>query len=380
MSESSTRSSKKFESAILFQNGSIGDFLMSLFLAELLKESKAVDHITIAVPRNFDLLKGLLGSYPYISAVEVSRRSGWVRLFKIGRRRCLVILQPALGRIPLRVKIVAWFLSRGSGSELIGFQDKGPLCKTLYSQTLVYDTNRLYSENIQKIVRSLGAPVRIRIPRLTFALCLEHIKECGLYRTRYMVFHPGASVHERSFTAQAAREVIMYVLDKDPELRVVLSGSEADREWIEEIKASVQMHERIITAAGFSLHKLAALIGFAEFYLGIDTGTTHLACFLQARVIVVAHCGTATNWLPFYCPSATVLYRLKGEEVVHQTREYLAVGGRGRVKPFDTVPMNAVRSALDECLERVFHGNSSSESNAWASQRCPESSADEPPG
>jgi len=344
---------KKFESAILFQNGAIGDFLMSIFLAELLKKSGCVDHIFIVVPRNYDLLNGLLGNYPYISAVKVSRRTGWFQLLKIIRRPCLVVLQPALGEIPLRVKLIGWFISRGYGSEFVGFQDKSTLCKALFSKTLVYQTDHLYSENIQNVVRSLGAPVLVQAPQLKLAPYLDQIKEWRLHQKPYMVFHPGASVRERSFTTQAAREVVTYVLEKNPEMHVVLSGSETDRQWIEEITKSIQKEDRIITAIGWSLHKLAALIQSAEFYLGIDTGITHLACFVQARVIVAAHCGTAANWLPFYCPTATMLYRLEDEEKVHQSREYLDVRRRGRVKPFGAVPINAIRAVLDECLDCV---------------------------
>jgi len=61
---------KKFESAILFQNASIGDFLMSIFLAELHKKSRYVDHITIVVPRNFNSLKGLLPRVISLSLLE----------------------------------------------------------------------------------------------------------------------------------------------------------------------------------------------------------------------------------------------------------------------------------------------------------------------
>lgn len=343
---------KKFKTAILFQNGAIGDFLMSIFLAEMLQKSGVIDHITIVVPRNLNFLRGLIGAYPYISAIEVSRRGGWVQLLKIIRHPCLVILQPALGRIPLRVEILGWLISRSCGSELIGFQDKSRVCKALYSKTLVYETDQLYSENIQNLVRGLGAPVLVQVPRLTLEPCLEHIKKCGLYQRRYMVFHPGSFVRKRSFTAPSVGEVITYVLDKNPAMHVVLSGSGEDRQWIEQIKNGIQDRDRIMTAIGCSAQDIAALIRFADLYLGVDTGITHLACFLQARVIVAAHRGTATDWLPFYCPTATVLYRLEEEEGVHQSRVYLDVRRRGRVKPFGTVPVNAICTVLDECLDR----------------------------
>ena len=78
----------------------------------------------------------------------------------------LVTIQPTVGTIPLKVKFAAWLLSRGRGSEYVGFQDQGPLCKRLYSKTLVYNTDRLYSENMQSVVRALGASVHSQIPNL----------------------------------------------------------------------------------------------------------------------------------------------------------------------------------------------------------------------
>src|SRR6266545_6012402 len=97
-------STETIRSAVLFQNGSIGDFLMSIFLAELLQKSGYADHITIVVPRNLNFLRGLIGAYPYISAIEVSRRGGWGQILKMMRHPNLVIIHPTLGKIPFRIK------------------------------------------------------------------------------------------------------------------------------------------------------------------------------------------------------------------------------------------------------------------------------------
>jgi len=342
--------SKRFETAVLFQNGSIGDFLMSIFLAEMLKKSGYVEHITIIVPRNLNFLKGLIGSYPYISGVEISRHGGWVRLLKIIHGPCLVVLQPALGLIPLRIKVLAWLLSRGYRSALVGFQDKSRLCKAFYSKTLVYDTNRLFSENIQNVMSVLGAPVNIDVPALNVIPAKEIIHSFGLAYTPYALFHPGASAPRRSFTVRAAREVIEHVLKQNSEMHVVLSGSAAERNYLEEIKMAVQKQERVHTAIGRSAQEMAALIQFAQCFIGTDTGITHLACFLRARVIVAAHPGSAANWLPFYCPTATVLYCLEDQDRVHQERDYLETRRRGKLRPFGMVPVNAICGVLDELL------------------------------
>ena len=81
--------------AVLFQNGAIGDFLMAIYLAELLRESGCVERITIIVPRNLNFLQGLIESYPHISIVEISRRRGWAQLLKMTRGPTLVTIQPA---------------------------------------------------------------------------------------------------------------------------------------------------------------------------------------------------------------------------------------------------------------------------------------------
>ncbi len=343
------RSAKKLKTAILFQNGSIGDFLMFIFLAELLQKSGYVDHSTIVVPKNLNFLRGLIGAYPYISAMEVSRRSGWGQMVKRMRHPNLVIIQPTPGKIPFRIKALGWLMSRSSGTEFIGFQDKGPLCKALYSKTLVYDTNQLYSENIQNIVRALGIPVLVQVPNLTITADFKPIQACGLDHRPYIVFHPGGSNPKRAFTVQAAREVIEHVLRRNPEMHVVLSGSSAERNWLEEIRNGIEQKERIINAIGCSAREIAAFIQLAEFFIGTDTGITHLACFLRARVIVAAHHGTA-NWLPFYCPSATVLYRLAEEEAVRQSREYLDMQRRGRLQPLGTVPTHAICAVVERFI------------------------------
>lgn len=340
---------KEFKTAILFHNGSIGDFLMFIYLAELLQKSGCIDHATIVVPKNLDFLQGFLGAYPYISAVEVSRRGGWSQIVKTLQRPRLVIIQPTVGKIPLRIKVLGSLLSRCSGAEFIGFQDKGRLCKALYSRTLTYDTDRLYSENIQSIVRSLDAPVLVQVPTLAITGDDRSIHAHGLDTRRYIVFHPGASMTKRAFTIQGAQDVIEHVLKRNPEMRVVLSGSRAEGKWIEEIRNGILEQERAINTTGCSAREIATLIQGAEFFIGTDSGITHLACFLGARVIVAAHHGTA-NWLPFYCPSATVLYRLAEEEAVHQSREYLDARRQGRLKPFGRVPSEAICAAVDKFI------------------------------
>jgi len=340
--------------AVVFHNGAIGDFLMCVYLAELLRISGYVDSVIIAVPRNFDFLKGLIGAYPFISAVQVSRHGGLGQLLKVAKRVRLIVLHPTVGHIPLRLKLLGWCFSRFCGAEFVGFQDQGPLCRILYTRALTYNTNQLFIESIHEIIRTLGARIPVQPPALKIVPDFRLVREHGLSPRQYLVFHPGASAAKRSFNLRAAREVIQYVLERNPAMRLVLSGSVAERNWIEEIRNGIPGKERVVSAIGCSAQELAAFIQSTQLFIGTDSGITHLACFLRVPVIVAAHHGTA-NWLPFYCPTATVLYRLEEESAVHQSREYLDAKRRGRLKPFGAVPVDAVCAAIDESLDSQPH-------------------------
>jgi len=338
---------KIHKNAVLFGSGSIGDFLMFIYLSEMLTRSGSAERISMLVPRNARFLSGLLQEYPYISLAEISRFKGWGRFCTMLVRSNLVILHPTLGRIPLRVKILAWLLTCCRESELIGFHDAGPLC-SLYSKMLTYDTNKPYIDTVRDLACSVGARADTAPPCLRFPFSPEVLKTYGLPGKKYIVFHPGASNPKRMFTIDASVEFISFIHKEYPEMYVVLSGGADESEFIRGIMEKTGK-ERIVAAVGTSAKDIASLIHSAKLFVGTDTGITHLACFLGARVIEAAHHGTA-NWLAFYSPQATVLYRLANEEETHTGEEYLHKHAKGAVRPFGAVPVIEVCRAIEELL------------------------------
>lgn len=333
--------------AVLFGSGSIGDFLMFIYLSEMLMRSGSLERITMLVPRNARFLSGLLHEYPYISLAEVSRFKGWGRFCTMLGRPNLVILHPTLGRIPLRVKILAWLLSRTEGSELIGFQDAGPLC-SLYSKTLSYTTDKPYIDTVRDLARAAGSDADRQPPRLRFSPCPDVLETHGLLGKKYVVFHPGASNPRRMFTIDAGAELVAFIRKEYPEMYVVLSGGADESECIRDIMEKAGQ-ERVVVAVGTSAKDLASLIQGARLFIGTDTGITHLACFLGAKVLQAAHHGTA-NWLTFYAQRATVLYRLANEEETHTGEEYLQKHAKGVLRPFGAVPVIEVCRLLGNIL------------------------------
>ncbi|MEI7720138.1 MAG: glycosyltransferase family 9 protein [bacterium] len=337
--------------ALLFQNGSIGDFLMFVWLAEQLHTSGEFATIAIVVPRGADFLRGFLGEYPYITVLEVSR-SQFLAAFRFWRQTCaqktpvVAIIHPTPGRIPLFVKLFAWLLTRGRGSVLVGFQDAGPLCKTLYTNVLAYNTEQSYDDTVRDIVRACGVSPTPTPPRLAFVSRAGVFEKYSVQEKNYLVFHPGASVQKRSFSVAAAGACVSHMLSRS-DLKVVLSGGPSERAYLEEIVATVPDDERgrVVLAVGASAQDVSTLLVGAKLFIGTDTGITHLTCFLGTKTIVAAHHGTA-NWLPFYAPNATVLYRFAEDTEAHKGIEYLEARRGGRLKPFADVPTPAILEAI----------------------------------
>ena len=165
--------------AVLFQNGAIGDFLMSIFLAEMLQKSGYVDHVTIIVPRNLNFLQGLIESYSHISIVEISRRRDWVQLLIMTQGPTLVIIQPTVGTIPLKVKFVAWLLSRRRGSEYVGFPDKAPSARRYFPRPLfttpIGSTARICKASSARS----GLRCLVQVPDLRITPDFKRVQTCG---------------------------------------------------------------------------------------------------------------------------------------------------------------------------------------------------------
>jgi len=332
--------------AVLFQNGSIGDFLMFVYLSELLMASRQFSAVTIVVPRNVVFLRGLIGAYPYLTVLEISSKKwGGLRSLLFGTKTVLV--HPTIGRIPLRMKLLTWLVSRGQGSESIGFRDAGFL-SSLYTKTLSYDINKPYIDTVRDLARAACGRIDVEPPRLHFNTSSGVLASYGLEGKEYVVFHPGASNPKRMFTVEDAVELVHFVLKKYPDMRVVLSGGPEETLFIEEI-AQKSKDKNVVTATGVPAQDMMGLLQQARLFIGTDTGVTHLACFLGVQVIEIAHNATA-NWLAWYAQNATVLYRLAGEKDTHTSREYMEDHVKGVLRPFDTVPPEAVCQEIDLAL------------------------------
>jgi|GEM_PF-5964320 len=323
---------------IIFQNGGVGDFLMALFLAGELRRNGAL-RVYIVLHRGAGFLQQFAESYPYVTVIEASLRRprGLFEVARLFLKRNAVILPPTIGRFPLRVKLLARMLA-GFG-PLVGFQDNGALCG-IYTKTLPYKLDQDFAESMRDVIRALGMKAASEPPRLLIDSDEGSLVRSGLSGKRYVVFHPRGSSERRRLSEAECVAIIECILQIAPELHVAVSGAESERAHVEGIMQRAN-NPRAVAVIGASPKGLAALIRGGELFVGMDTGITHLACFLDAKVLLIGKNATA-NWLPYYHPRAVVLYRLAEEDVVRKDRHYLLSRQQGRIRPFKDVPVAEV--------------------------------------
>lgn len=111
----------------------------------------------------------------------------------------------------------------------------------------------------------------------------------------YVCIHPGARGHTRRWHAHAFAAVADALHAR--ELRVVLTGSAAERELV----AAVQAHMRapaLNLCGRTTLGTLAALIADARLLVCNDTGVSHLAAATRTPSVVVVTGSDPTRWSP----------------------------------------------------------------------------------
>jgi glycosyltransferase involved in cell wall biosynthesis len=316
------------ERLVLFHNGSIGDFLMFVYLSERLMQTNRFADVTFYVSKNADALCPLVAAYPYLRVVTISVPMH----MPCGQKT--IIVPPTPGRLPLSLKLYVWLLTFGSGNKSYGFQDSGPLC-SLYTHVRKYDTDKLYIDTLRDLAEDIGAPRDANPPRLAFEADPHVLASYIVAAKRYIIFHPGASNPKRMFSESDAVELVSHLRTRYADYEVLISGGGSEGSLVSAIvQASRSEHVRALVDVPLS--DIAALLQNAALYIGTDTGITHLACFLGTPVLEVAHNATA-NWLVWYAPQAKVLYRLSGEHESHMGRTYLEAHAHGVLRPFTNV-------------------------------------------
>jgi ADP-heptose:LPS heptosyltransferase len=319
---------------------------MVLFLMENIHDNDPHVSLTILTPRNEALFSELAQKYPYLRVVSANRRTAIGTLLRLARFRNCVITPPTPGRLPFATKAAARLVAlRG---RLVGFDDRSILNRIMYTQLLAFDHAKSYCDALLEILPLLGFRRMRERPMLAFERTPHIFKKYDLTPGAYVVLHPFGSAAVRSIVGRELRELIEYLRRLAPDLTIVLNGNSADRAKLPPgLGAGVK-----VIAGEVSMRELATLLQDSKLYVGVDTGITHLACVLGVRSLVIAHEGAA-NWLPYYNPNATIIYKVRGDSSgTHEGRTYLESHRKGAERYLERVPEAVIKRYLEALFSK----------------------------
>jgi lipopolysaccharide heptosyltransferase II len=155
------------------------------------------------------------------------------------------------------------------------------------------------------LVASIGAGTRhealsLAVPADARTRIDALLQERGLdYEAPWCVLHPGATATSRRYPA-ASYAVAAHSLAVEEGCRVVLTGSDDERDLVESIAAAVP--GAVALAGELDLAGLAALIERAPLLITNNTGPAHIAAALGTPVVDL-YAGTNPQHTPWLTPS-----------------------------------------------------------------------------
>ncbi|MBU1046188.1 hypothetical protein KKH36_00180 [Patescibacteria group bacterium] len=345
----------KYKNLIFFQNGSIGDFLMTIFLLENIHLNDPVLKLFVVVPKNEKLLIQFLEKYPYINIILANRKSfiGLLRivtLIKFSFSKNLVITAPTPGKLSLYIKIIARKISLFRGSKLIGFNDRRRINKFIYSELFEYDTKIIYPEFLKMFIKNLGFKIKKEKPSFNYSKDKGILEKNNLEKNKYIVFHTQGSSLGRSLVEKEIIDIIKKIKELYPTLKIVLTGGSFDENILKNVLSV--FNKDVLTMINKKISELSTIIDESIFFIGVDTGTTHIASFLGKKSLVITHPATTPNWISYYNSNAKTLYSVKGcKHNIHEGREHLEKC-RGKVlRCLEKVPLSIIEESLKDLLK-----------------------------
>lgn len=321
---------------------------MALFFMESLHRNLGQRfEYKILVSKNFTLLSKILGNHKNIKLIDVESYKQKMKLVLSVSFSNIVILPPSVGRLPFKLKLFAKFLGFYKG-KLLGFDD-GSFLNFLFDKVFSFEKNIEYLINLNKLGAELGASIE-NTPTLSLNSDCSILRDLDISNCEYIVLHCFGSSTKRSFEVSEISYLLNKLEDNFPSIKVVLTGGEKDEN---EIRLIINRNNNAICGiTKNNLDKTVCLIKKCILFLGVDTGTTHIASLIGVKSLVFAHNGSP-NWLPFYGNNTKVYYKITGENLVRFDKNYLLKEKSG-LRCLDRIEKEVVFDILNNELCKII--------------------------
>ncbi len=126
--------------------------------------------------------------------------------------------------------------------------------------------------------------------------------------SRLLAIHPGSGGERKNWPLDRWLELGRWLREfaAGERLRLLLVGGEADGKAIAVLRSALAAGGELAVAENLPLTQVAALLARADWFLGHDSGISHLAAAMGARCVLLFGPTDPDVWAP-PCPAVTVL-------------------------------------------------------------------------
>lgn len=268
-----------FQKALVIRGGALGDFLLTLPVLNALREAAPDSRLELLAYPGIAALAKTSGAVDEVRSIEYGPLAGF---FTRG-----TILDPALREYFGSFDLVVSYLYDPDDFFAENLRDTGV-------RRLIHGTHRP-GENAHAIdqlaapLADLGLPLASRAARLTTTP-----KEGG--RNPTMALHPGSGSPAKNWPPEHWLALAEQLLQED-DIHLAIAGGEADAEALRVLRR-LHGHPRVAFWENLPLPELAARLAAVRFYLGHDTGVSHLAAVVGTPSLLLFGPTEPGVWAP----------------------------------------------------------------------------------
>jgi ADP-heptose:LPS heptosyltransferase len=289
---------KKDGTIVYFNSGAIGEFLMTLYFADLAKHSAElsgvpVPLVVVPVRRNALLVAELAKEYTNVQVISIESGKAWggfKQLTTLPTVR-VVLTQQTFSILPLQLKLFAYAVARYTRATFAGYRDASAVNDYMYDTLWQFDSNVLFPVEMHNLAERLGYPCEYVQPKLTYT------GGTSVFTSPYFIFHLKSFTLSRTLPESRWHTLIERLRAEYPHTAFIFSGSKDDKEMIDLVTAGISNCKN--TAGSLPIGDLIAALDGADLFIGVDTGITHLAAFRGVPMVVLGTNSTPCWWATY---------------------------------------------------------------------------------
>jgi len=281
-------------SLLVVNQGAVGDFILSLPAVEAIHSTFPRARLTfLANSSTLEIIRGR----PYLATVLDCRSSRWAPLYGEGGRVTFGSfgLSPPVGRV---------FVFGRPSSQILAENLAAVLNAPAHRIDPFPDPGSGLSvpEYQCRQLAALGVPALPPPPAVIAPTPEYGIEAAALVRhllepeERLVLIHPGSGGREKIWVPAGWITLISRLLEQ-PRVRLGLIQGPADHDILRRLHESLEL-SHVLPFHNLRLGLLAAIMGHAAFYIGNDSGITHLAAACGVPTIALFGPTDPRVWAP----------------------------------------------------------------------------------